>query len=67
VRGVVADPEQIVITNGYTQALGLVCHALAAGGSKRIALEDPSNPERRVGRRARRPAAGRDRGRRARR
>jgi GntR family transcriptional regulator/MocR family aminotransferase len=45
VRGVVADPEHIVITNGYTQGLGLVCHALAAAGAKRIALEDPSNPE----------------------
>jgi GntR family transcriptional regulator/MocR family aminotransferase len=45
VRGVVADPEYIVITNGYTQSLGLVCHALAAAGAKRIALEDPSNPE----------------------
>ena len=30
VRGVVADPEHIVVTNGYTQGLGLVCHALAA-------------------------------------
>ena len=45
VRGVVADPEQIVVTNGYTQGLGLVCHAIAASGAKRIALEDPSNPE----------------------
>ena len=45
VRGVVADPEHIVVTNGYTQGLGLVCHALAAAGAKRIALEDPSNPE----------------------
>jgi GntR family transcriptional regulator / MocR family aminotransferase len=45
VRGVVADPEHIVVTNGYTQSLGLVCHALAAAGAKRIALEDPSNPE----------------------
>ena len=45
VRGVVADPECIVVTNGYTQGLGLVCHALAATGSKRIAFEDPSNPE----------------------
>ena len=45
VRGVVADPECIVVTNGYTQGLGLVCHALAAAGAKRIALEDPSNPE----------------------
>jgi GntR family transcriptional regulator / MocR family aminotransferase len=45
VRGVVADPAHIVITNGYTQGLGLVCHALAVAGAKRIALEDPSNPE----------------------
>ena len=45
VRGVVADPDHIVVTNGYTQGLGLVCHALAAAGAKRIALEDPSNPE----------------------
>jgi GntR family transcriptional regulator / MocR family aminotransferase len=43
VRGVVADPEHIIITNGYTQGLGLVCHALASAGAKRIALEDPSN------------------------
>ena len=45
VRGVVADPKHIVVTNGYTQGLGLVCHALAAAGAKRLALEDPSNPE----------------------
>ena len=45
VRGVVAGPEHTIVTNGYTQGLGLVCHALAAAGTKRIALEDPSNPE----------------------
>jgi GntR family transcriptional regulator / MocR family aminotransferase len=45
VRGVVADPDHIVVTNGYTQGLGLVCHALAATGATRIAVEDPSNPE----------------------
>ena len=45
VRGVVADPEHIVVTSGYTQGLGLVCRALAAAGAHRIALEDPSNPE----------------------
>ena len=48
VRGVVADPEHIIVTNGYTQGLGLVCRALAATGAKRIALEDPSNPEDRL-------------------
>jgi GntR family transcriptional regulator/MocR family aminotransferase len=44
-RGVVCGPEQIVITNGYTQGLGLVCQAIAERGATRIALEDPSNPE----------------------
>jgi GntR family transcriptional regulator/MocR family aminotransferase len=48
VRGVVADPEHIIITNGYTQGLGLVCHALAAAGATRMALEDPSNPKDRL-------------------
>jgi GntR family transcriptional regulator/MocR family aminotransferase len=48
VRGVVADPEHIIITSGYTQGLGLVCHALASAGAKRVALEDPSNPEDRL-------------------
>jgi GntR family transcriptional regulator/MocR family aminotransferase len=45
VRGVVADPERIVVTSGYTQGLGLVCEALAAAGAERIALENPGNPE----------------------
>ena len=45
VRGVVANPEHVIITNGYTQGLGLVCRAIADAGGKRIALEDPSNPE----------------------
>ncbi len=45
VRGVVADPDHVIVTNGYTQGLGLVCEALASGGTRRIALEDPSNPE----------------------
>jgi GntR family transcriptional regulator / MocR family aminotransferase len=45
VRGVLADPERTVVTNGYTHGLGLVCHALAEAGAKRIALEDPSNRE----------------------
>jgi GntR family transcriptional regulator / MocR family aminotransferase len=45
VRGVVAGAENIIVTNGYTQGLGLVCHPLVTAGAKRIALEDPSNPE----------------------
>jgi GntR family transcriptional regulator/MocR family aminotransferase len=45
VRGVVADPERVVVTCGYTQGLDVVCHALAARGAKRIAFEDPSDYE----------------------
>jgi GntR family transcriptional regulator/MocR family aminotransferase len=45
VRGVVADPDHVIVTNGYTQGLGLVCQALAGAGAARIALEDPSNPD----------------------
>ena len=48
VRGVAADPAHIIITNGYTQGLGLVCRALAASGTKRIAVDDYSNPEDRL-------------------
>jgi GntR family transcriptional regulator/MocR family aminotransferase len=45
VRGVVAEPRCVVVTNGYLQGLGLVCRALAVRGARRIALEDPSSPE----------------------
>jgi GntR family transcriptional regulator/MocR family aminotransferase len=45
VRGAVADPERVMVTCGYFQGLGLLCHALANTGARRIALEDPSNPE----------------------
>jgi GntR family transcriptional regulator/MocR family aminotransferase len=45
VRGVVAHPDRILVTCGYSQGLGLVCRALAERGARRIALEDPSNPD----------------------
>lgn len=45
VRGVVAEPAQVVVTSGYIQALGIACRALRARGARRIALEDPSAPE----------------------
>ncbi len=45
VRGVVAAPARMVITTGYRQGEGLVCRALAAAGAKRIALENPGQPE----------------------
>ena len=45
VRGVVAEPTRVVVTNGFHQGLGLVCQTLATAGARRIAIEDPSNPE----------------------
>jgi GntR family transcriptional regulator/MocR family aminotransferase len=45
VRGVVAGRDQIVVTNGYLQGLGLICRALAGRGARRIACEDPSSIE----------------------
>jgi GntR family transcriptional regulator / MocR family aminotransferase len=47
VRGVVAEPARLVVTSGYTQGLGIVCHTLAARGARRIGLEDPGDPEAR--------------------
>ena len=48
VRGVVAEPERVVVTSGFTQGLGLACQALAAVGARTIALDEPSNPDQRV-------------------
>jgi GntR family transcriptional regulator/MocR family aminotransferase len=41
VRGTAADPERMVICNGFAQALGLVTLVLKARGARRIAMEDP--------------------------
>jgi GntR family transcriptional regulator / MocR family aminotransferase len=40
-RGVLADPDRIVVCAGFTQALGIVCLALRDGGVRTIAMEDP--------------------------
>ncbi|KAA2267094.1 PLP-dependent aminotransferase family protein [Solihabitans fulvus] len=40
-RGVLAEPERIVITSGYVQALGLLARVLAAAGTPVMAMEDP--------------------------
>jgi GntR family transcriptional regulator/MocR family aminotransferase len=40
-RGVLAAPDQIVITSGYVQALALLARVLAAAGTAAIAMEDP--------------------------
>jgi len=42
VRGTRADPETILITNGYAQAVALLLGVLAARGARRVAVEDPS-------------------------
>jgi GntR family transcriptional regulator / MocR family aminotransferase len=41
VRGVRADPAQIVVTNGLRQGIELLWSTLAAGGIRRLAVEDP--------------------------
>ena len=40
-RGVLAAPDQIVITSGYVQALALLARVLGAAGTAGIAMEDP--------------------------
>lgn len=41
VRGVAAEPEQMMICTGFTQAFSLICRWLAARGVEQVALEDP--------------------------
>jgi GntR family transcriptional regulator/MocR family aminotransferase len=41
VRGVRADPAQIVVTSGLRQGVDLLWTALAADGARRVAVEDP--------------------------
>jgi GntR family transcriptional regulator/MocR family aminotransferase len=42
VRGTVARPENLVVTNGYAQGIALLLGVLAARGARRLAVEDPS-------------------------
>ncbi|MEW2270137.1 PLP-dependent aminotransferase family protein [Streptomyces griseofuscus] len=44
VRAAAADPEHIVICSGYAQGLSLTLAALARGGVRRVAYEDPGSP-----------------------
>jgi GntR family transcriptional regulator/MocR family aminotransferase len=48
VRGVLTTPEHIVVCSGFTQGLRLVCDALAAGGARSIAFENPCLPDHRA-------------------
>ncbi|PRX49441.1 GntR family transcriptional regulator/MocR family aminotransferase [Prauserella shujinwangii] len=41
-RGVVADPDRIVVCGGHSHATWLLATALAARGDREIAFEDPS-------------------------
>lgn len=45
VRGVLTRPDQIVICNGFAQALVLISQAFQKRGIRRIALEDPCQPD----------------------
>jgi GntR family transcriptional regulator/MocR family aminotransferase len=40
-RGVVADPERIVVCAGFAQGLALLSHAFGATGVRVLAMEDP--------------------------
>lgn len=48
VRGVLTTSEHILICGGFTQGLRLVCDALATGGARSIALENPCLPDHRA-------------------
>jgi GntR family transcriptional regulator/MocR family aminotransferase len=43
VRGTAADPDNIVLCNGYAQGVALLVQVLARSGARRLALEDPSS------------------------
>ncbi|MFF0391133.1 PLP-dependent aminotransferase family protein [Kitasatospora sp. NPDC004615] len=44
VRAVVARPERVAVVSGVGQGLALLLQVLAAGGRRRIAVEDPGSP-----------------------
>jgi GntR family transcriptional regulator/MocR family aminotransferase len=44
-RGVVADPERIVVVSGVTQATALLAFALHARGMREVGVEDPGSPQ----------------------
>lgn len=46
VRGAVAQPDNVVVTAGFTQAIGLVLRALNEQGIRTVAVEDPGSTYR---------------------
>jgi GntR family transcriptional regulator/MocR family aminotransferase len=45
VRGTAADPENIVVCNGFAQGMTLISQVLRDAGARRVALEDPSSDD----------------------
>jgi GntR family transcriptional regulator / MocR family aminotransferase len=48
VRGVAANPDQVLVCSGFAQGTALVCRALGRRGARRVAMEDPSHPGQRA-------------------
>ncbi len=46
-RGVVVDPQQIIVTQGTAQGIDLLLRLLRSGGATRFAVEDPSHTTQR--------------------
>jgi GntR family transcriptional regulator/MocR family aminotransferase len=42
-RGIRAEPDEVIIVNGVSQALGLLAQVLRAGGTGAVAVEDPGS------------------------
>jgi GntR family transcriptional regulator/MocR family aminotransferase len=48
VRGTTAEPERLVICNGFAQAIDLVVQLMKSRGGRRIAVEDPGDRDGRL-------------------
>ncbi len=48
VRGTATEPADIIIATGFAQALRLIARVLHDRGARRVAVEDPSDPEYRA-------------------
>jgi GntR family transcriptional regulator / MocR family aminotransferase len=44
-RGVVTTPARLIVCNGFSQGLKLICDVLRARGASRVGIEDPSLEE----------------------
>ena len=47
VRGTWASPDQVIACNGFAQGIAIICQVLVAQGIRRLAVEDPSDPDAR--------------------